>query len=133
VASTVAGSPIPAGDYLVEVTFPFVGRDIPNPIGGGGPDPTVTPITARIVVTVEDHPPVPSAVEAMDAILADPAFTAWLAAHPREIWTSTAMRYVDGAWVAQVRFGTDRMVSARADPTAGAVTLSEGPAPNPRP
>src|SRR5262245_26060435 len=32
VASTVAGSPAPAGDYVVAVSFPFVGRDIPNPL-----------------------------------------------------------------------------------------------------
>ena len=69
----------------------------------------------------------------MDAILGDAAFTAWLTEHRRESWESVAIRWVDGAWVVQVRHAPSRMLSARRDPATGAVSLSEGPAPNPRP
>jgi hypothetical protein len=133
VASTVAGSPAPAGDYVVAVSFPFVGRDIPNPMANFDLATDVKPITAQVVVTVEDHPPAASASDAMDTILADGAFTAWLVDHPREGWTGTAIRYVDGAWIVEVRYEPSRMTSARLDPATGAVTLSEGPAPNPHP
>jgi hypothetical protein len=132
VASTVAGSPAPAGDYVVSVGFPFVGRDMTDPMVNFDLR-DVQPITAQVVVTVEDHPGVASASNAMDAILADPAFTAWLVEHPQRSWSSTAIRYVDGAWVVQMRYEPNRMLSARLDPTAGRVTLSEGPAPTPRP
>ena len=107
VATTVAGSPAPAGDYEVAVAFPFVGRDIPDPIANFEAAAPVKPITARIVVTVEDHPAVPSASDAMDAVLGDAAFTAWLTEHRRESWESVAIRWVDGAWVVQVRYAPE--------------------------
>jgi hypothetical protein len=130
VASTVAGSPAPVGDYLVAVSFPYVGRDIVNPLMQSL---DVKPIVARLVVTVEDYPALPSAGEAMDAVFADAAFTAWLKDHPSRSWDSTAIRYVDGAWVVQVRYPPGRVLAARHDPATGAVTLAEEPAPNPRP
>ena len=133
VATTAAGSSAPAGDYEVAVAFPFIGRDIGDPLANFEAAAQVQPITARIVVTVEDHPPVPSASDAMDAVLGDAAFTAWLTEHRRESWESVAIRWVDGAWVVQVRYAPSRMLSARRDPATGAVSLSEGPAPNPRP
>ena len=132
VASTVAGSPAPAGEYEVSVGFPYVGRDIGNPILDFTATPPVAPITARLSVKVVDQPPVPSASDALDAILADPAFTAWLTEHRRESWNSVAIRYVDGAWVVQVHYAPDRMLSARRDPATGGVSLSEGPAPTVR-
>jgi hypothetical protein len=131
VASTVAGSPAPAGDYVVSARFPYVGRDIRDPIMNVDPSVAIEPIVASAVVTVADHPPIPDPSEAMDAILADPAFTDWLPAHGRGSWNSVAIRFVDGAWVIQVRYEPNRMLSARRDPATGAVTLSEGDAPRP--
>ena len=93
----------------------------------------VKPIVAQMVVTVEGHASVPPAIDAMDAVLGDAAFTVALEDHPRQIWNSTAIRWIDGAWNVQVRYQPDRMLSARHDPTSGAVTLSEGLAPNFRP
>jgi hypothetical protein len=133
VASTVAGSPIPAGDYVLSVAVPFVGRDIPDPIAGGEPDPAPLPIVAALVVSVEGDPGVPSPSEAMDAILGDPAFTAWLPNHARRTWNSVAFRYVDGAWTLQLRYEPGRMMSVRRDPGTGAVTMNEGDAPDPQP
>jgi hypothetical protein len=132
VASTVAGSPAPAGDYFVAVSFPYVGRDVVDPLLDLDAL-VVKPIAARLVVTVEDGPSTPPAGEAMDAVFADAAFTAWLKNHPSRSWDSTAIRYVDDAWVVEVRYPPGRMLSARHDPTTGAVSLSEGSAPNPRP
>ena len=129
VATTAAGSPAPAGDYEVAVAFPFMGRDIADPLASFEAAAPVKPITARIVVTVEDHAAGPSASDAMDAVLGDAAFTAWLTEHRRESWNSVAIRYIDGAWVVQVRYAPDRMLSARRDPGTGGVSLSEGPAP----
>ena len=133
VASTMAGSPVPAGDYVVAVSFPFIGRDLADPLKNFDITTSVKPITAQIVVSVEDHPAVAPASLAMDAILGDPALAAWQTRHPRERWSSTAIRYVDGAWVVRIRYEPDRMLSARQDPATGAVTLSEGPAPTPQP
>lgn len=133
VASTPAGSPAPAGDYLVSVRFPFMGRGLAGPPMDFEMARDVKPIVAQLVVTVDDHPPVPSAVDAMDAVLGDAAFTAWLEDHPRQIWNTTAIRWIDGAWVVQVQYQPDRMLSARHDPATDKVTLSEGPAPNLRP
>jgi len=133
VAATAAGSPAPAGDYEVAVAFPYLGRDIGNPLLNVEAAPAPKPITARIIVRVEDHPAVPSASDAVDAVLGDAAFSAWLVEHRRESWESVTIRWVDGAWVVQVRYAPSRMLSARCDPATGAVTLSEGPAPNPVP
>jgi len=133
VATTAAGSPAPAGDYEIAIGFPYVGRDLGDLALRVANMPDATPITAQLVVNVVDRPAVPSASDAMDAILGDAAFTAWLTEHRRESWESVAIRWVDGAWVVQVRHAPSRMLSARRDPATGAVSLSEGPAPNPRP
>ena len=133
VATTAAGSPAPAGDYEIAIGFPYVGRDLGDPALRFAGMPDAKPITARLVVNVVDQPAVPSASDAMDAILGDAAFTAWLTEHRRESWESVAIRWVDGAWVVQFRYAPSRMLSVRRDPATGAVTLSEGPAPNPRP
>src|SRR6185369_17903082 len=55
VATTAAGSPAPAGDYEVAVAFPFLGRDIGDPLLNVEAAPAPKPITARIIVRVEDH------------------------------------------------------------------------------
>jgi hypothetical protein len=128
VAATVGGSPLPAGDYLVAVDFPFVGREIGDPLLGKGIG-DVKPISARLTVTVEDHPEMPPAIDAMDAILADPAFTAWLRDHASRTWNSTAIRWLDGAWVVQIRYEPGRLMSARRDPGSGGVTLAESAQP----
>jgi hypothetical protein len=65
----------------------------------------------------------------MDAILGDAAFTAWLTEHRRDGWDSVAIRFVEGAWVLQIRIAPSRMLSARRDPATGAVSLNVGPAP----
>jgi hypothetical protein len=126
VASTVAGSPVPGGDYRVSVRFPFVGRGLAGPPPDFEVQRDVKPITAELLISVEDHPPLPPAVEAMNAVLEHPAFTAWLEVHPRQIWNSTALRWIDGAWVVQVRYQPDKMLSARVDPATGIVTLADG-------
>jgi len=139
VATTAAGSPAPAGDYEIAVGFPYVGRDLGDPALNIAGLPDAKPITARLVVSVVDQPAVPSASEAMDAILGDAAFTDWLTEHRRDSWESVAIRYVEGAWVLQIRIAPSRMLSAKRDPATGAVSLGVGPAPtfdpakNPRP
>ena len=133
VATTAAASPAPDGDYEVSVAFPYIGRDIGNPILDFTTIPAVTPITARLVVKVVDQPPVPSASDALDAILADAAFTSWLSEHRRDSWDGVAIRFVDGAWTVQVRYAPERMLSARRDPATGAVSLRVGSAPTFRP
>jgi hypothetical protein len=126
VASTVAGSPAPAGDYLVEVGFPFMGRGLANPPADFRGDRDVDPITARLVVSVEGGPPAPSAEDAVDTILGDPAFAAALEEHPRRIWESVALRWVDGGWVVQVRYRPGSLLEGRLDPATGRVLVRDG-------
>jgi hypothetical protein len=124
-ASTVGGSPLPAGDYVVAVDFPFVARGNGDPLMDDNGVADVKPISARLTIIVEEGPPVPPAIDAMDAILADPAFAAWLKDHPSRTWNSSAIRWIDGAWVVQVRYEPSRMMSARRDPGSGLVTMAE--------
>ena len=125
VASTAAGSPAPPGEYVVEVAFPFIGRGL----AGGPPDfnqdRDVKPIRARIVVAVEAGAPTPAPDEAIDAILADRAFGAALEQHPRRIWESVAFRWIDGAWVVQVRYTPGGLLEGRLAP-GGAVLVRDG-------
>ena len=62
----------------------------------------------------------------MDAILGDPAFTAALEQHPRRIWESTSMRWIDGAWVVRVRYQPGGLLEGRVDPATGAVIVRDG-------
>jgi hypothetical protein len=126
VASTVAGSPAPPGDYIVEVTFPYVGRGLANPPMEFQHERDVKPIRTRLLITVEEGPPLPSPDEAMDAILAAPAFGAGLERHPRRVWDSTMMRWTGGAWVVQVRYRPGGLLEGRLDPASGTVVVRDG-------
>ena len=53
VASTAAGVPVPAGDYEVAVTFPYVGRGLAGPPLDFDFADDLTPVTARLVITVD--------------------------------------------------------------------------------
>ena len=126
VASTAGGVPVPAGDYEVAVTFPYIGRGLAGPPLDFAFEEDLTPVTARLVITVDPGPALPPAAAAMDAILGDPAFTAALEQHPRQIWESTSMRWVDGAWVVRVRYQPGGLLEGRLDPASGAVIVSDG-------
>ena len=125
VASTAAGSPAPAGEYVVEVAFPFIARGLANVPLDFQQARDVKPIKARIVVTVEAGAPVPSPDVAIDAILADRAFGAALEQHPRRIWESVAFRWIDGGWVVQVRYTPGGLLEGRLAP-GGAVLVRDG-------
>jgi hypothetical protein len=126
VASTPAGALVPAGDYEVAVTFPYIGRGLAGPPLDFDFADDLTPVTARLVITVDPGPPIPPAAPAIDTILGDPAFTAALDEHPRRIWESTSMRWIDGAWVVQVRYQPGGLLEGRLDPTTGTVIVRDG-------
>jgi hypothetical protein len=126
VASTPAGSPVPAGDYEVAVTFPYLGRGLAGPPLDFEFEDDLTPVTARLVITVDPGPPLPPAEAAMDTILGDPAFSAALERHPRRIWESTSMRWIDGGWVVRVRYQPGGLLEGRLDPATGAVIVRDG-------
>mgnify|MGYP003693839959 CR=1 FL=1 len=94
----------------------------------------VKPITARIVVTVGDHPAVPSASDAMDAVLGDAAFTAWLTEHRRGVGSPSQSAGSTGAWVVQIRSPRAGCCPRGAIRATGAgIACSEGPRRTPGP
>ena len=118
VASTAAGVPVPAGDYEVAVTFPYVGRGLAGPPLDFDFADDLTPVTARLVITRRiPGLPVPPAEAARwtrsSAIRRSPprssSIHAGSGSRPR-CAGSTA------AWVVQVRYQPGGLLEGRVDP-----------------
>jgi hypothetical protein len=121
-ATTSTGAPVSGGDYLATATFPFLGRRADTPAHGWSPD-DITPITVSVpLVVVPVDGPSLSAGEAMDVVLADPAFAAWLATLTRERWDGSDLHYEAGQWVFVLDFDEDaRRAGLRIDAAPGVV------------
>jgi hypothetical protein len=127
VASTIAGSSAPAGDYVVDARFPYVGRGLANASVDMLLGLELHLITARVTISVDAGRPAPGPEDAVDAILAAPGFGEALERHPRRTWESTQLRWIDGAWVVQVRYAPGGLLEGRFDAGSGRVLIRDGP------
>ena len=98
---TPFGEPVRGGQYRVTLALGYLGRE-PDP----DLDDVPSPIEASGVVVIEPAtvPPGISPAQAMDTVLADPTFAAWLARLPLERWDGGDLRYGDRQWRFTVGF-----------------------------
>jgi hypothetical protein len=115
------GAPAPAGDYVVTVGFPYIGR-LPVDQVGGEPPP-IKPIRVSVPVVV-DGPAFEgiSASEAIDAATADPRVAAWFAQLPKERLGGAHIRLVDDVWEYAIDVGAQNAATVvRVDPSTAEV------------
>jgi hypothetical protein len=120
--TTSTGAPVPGGPYIATAAFPYLGLSADTPSGGWSPD-DIDPITVSVPVTVVPvvRPQV-SPGEAMDAVLEDPEFAAWLPSLVRERWDGGDLRYEDGSWVFVLGFDMEAgRAEVRVDASTGIV------------
>jgi hypothetical protein len=120
IARIADGSPAPAGEYAVELAFPFAGR---QPRDAAGPDgPVVKPIKVAVPLTVEPGPKVVvDADAAIDAAIADPRLVAWADEKlTRESLSGATITMVDGRWRWRIEYQGGR-TEVYIDPVTGEV------------
>jgi hypothetical protein len=100
---TTFGEPVRGGQYRITLPLGYLGRER-NP----DLDQVPRPIEASGVVVIEPAavPPGISPAQAIDTVLADPMFAAWLARLPLERWDGGDLRYGDGQWRFTLGFDT---------------------------
>lgn len=97
-ANDLNGAPVPAGSYELKATFPFIQRENQGPSLTPDRPFASHPIIAELPVRLPEAGIEITAVEAMDAILANEQFSSWLESAPAARWVDPLLRWSDGSW-----------------------------------
>jgi hypothetical protein len=115
------GAPAPAGDYMIEAAFPYIGRMAADEMQGEPPPMRPIPVSLPLMVEGPAFDGIPASA-AIDAATADRRVAAWFGQLPANQMTGAHIRLVDGVWQYTIDVGLDGATTVvRVDPATGEV------------